>query len=172
MSVADGRFAPSSDAPQSPFPGYRVPPGGYPRRGEGQHPLRTPGFAAHSDLGSPDYTSLQVATYEEHAALDKVAPLSPFDLFQNTRTYMHELALREKRYPDLCLPPHGHHGHHGKCGPKEKKCETARKEWTEAKTESNGDRVVRTRSLPKLEQKTPDCLTLFPNGRLKPVVRK
>lgn len=60
---------------------------------------------------------------------------------------MRDLALREKRYPDLCLPPEGHHGHHGKGGPEEKKCKTARKEWTEAKTESNGDRVVRTRSL-------------------------
>lgn len=73
--------------------------------------------------------------------------MSPFELFQDTLTGMHELALREKRYPDLCLPPRGHDGYHGKGDPDDKKCKTARKEWTEAKTESNGDRVVRTRSL-------------------------
>ncbi|GAA5957055.1 hypothetical protein JCM8115_003942 [Rhodotorula mucilaginosa] len=56
---------------------------------------------------------------------------------------MHELALREKRYPDLYPAPHGHYGHHGKGGPDQEKCKTARKEWTEAKTESNGDRVTK-----------------------------
>lgn len=142
-SVVQGRFAPNIDAPESPFPGYRVPPGGYPGRGEGQHPLRTPDLESQSDSVLPEYSSRQALLREESAAFDDVAPRSPFELFQHTLNEMHELALRDKRYPDLSLPPHGHHGSHGKGGPGETKCKTARKEWTEAKTETNGDRVVR-----------------------------
>jgi hypothetical protein len=83
---------------------------------------------------------------------------------------MHELALREGRYPDLYPAPHGHHRRHGKGGPDQEKCKTARKEWTEAKTESNGDRVVRflrALSLFELEKKTSKCLTLFSSRQTK-----
>ncbi|GAA5987474.1 hypothetical protein JCM10908_001970 [Rhodotorula pacifica] len=125
---------------ESPFPGYRVPPGGYPRQ-----------VLPRPSCGTSAVSEEAHSTYNRDAAPQPRSDFLPADPFalaqQQIFAEMHDLALHKTEYPDLYhRPPHHHHNnyhkHHGAGGPEER-CKTARKEWSEAKTESNGDRVTK-----------------------------
>lgn len=163
-----GLFAPSSSrphstashlpseaqtcAPASPFPGYRVPPGGYPTRASTfylppPHPPRSAQAPFGPDHALTDPDRLESVTSDQVEQLERIwSDLQEMALAPRYGVGRESHRHRRQYGPD---PYVGEGGEYGgwRAGRAEEECQTARKEWTEAKTELNGDRVVSPSSL-------------------------
>lgn len=143
--------------PESPFPGHRVPPGGYPQaRLVALSQAVAP--SARPDLPDP----VQLGASEDLASRIEAIFAGMHDLALGGD--LHHLDRSRPRHRGHSPPDHRHshgnrvydHAGHGNQGWNGRwphqgdACKTARKEWTEATTERNGDRVVSFTSMQRI----------------------